>query len=99
MKDRVKDGIILLGAFGAGAAASIAAMIIGMSSDAIFVVGSAVFLFAGWKVKNELDAALDRKCAKCGFANASESNFCRQCGTTLRGQLSVPVETPATQIP
>ena len=62
MKERVKDAIILLSAFGAGIAGGIVSAVIGMSPDANFAVGGAIFLFAGWKVKNELDAALDLKC-------------------------------------
>ena len=89
MKDRVKDAIILLSAFGAGVSGSIVTTVIGMSPDATFIVGGALFLFAGWKVKTELDIALDLKCSKCTFANANEANFCRNCGTTLRNITAV----------
>jgi hypothetical protein len=90
MKDRIKDGIILLSAFGAGVSGSIVTTAIGMSPDATFAVGGALFLFAGWKVKNELDAALDLKCSKCRFANANEANFCRNCGAPLRDITKIP---------
>ncbi|MCL4518900.1 MAG: zinc ribbon domain-containing protein [Thaumarchaeota archaeon] len=90
MKDRAKDAIILLAAFGGGMAGLFATFFLGMSTDTGAVVAGALFLFTGWKVKNEMDSVLDQKCPKCRFANANEANFCRNCGAVLRDITTIP---------
>jgi len=92
LKDRVKDAILFLSAFGAGMLGYIVANMLGMDSSAAVIIALVAAGFAGMKVKNELDSALDRKCPKCRFANGNEANFCRNCGTPLRqGEKTVEV--------
>lgn len=85
MRERIKDAIIFLSAFGAGFLVYLGSYALGMPNQAGLVAGAAVALFAGWKIKSELDSALDLVCVNCRLPNTNDANFCRACGTSLRG--------------
>ena len=91
MKDRVKDGIIVLSGIGAGLLVFFVVLVVTSADSGVAAaLGIVATAFGGWKVKNELDMALDLKCPKCRYANGNEANFCRNCGTHLRDMKPVP---------
>ncbi|MDG7001885.1 MAG: zinc ribbon domain-containing protein [Nitrososphaerota archaeon] len=91
MKDRVKDGIIALSGIGAGLLVFFVVLVVTSADTGVAAtLGIVAAAFGGWKVKNELDMALDLRCPKCRYANGNEANFCRNCGTPLRDVTAIP---------